>query len=517
VPEKNVTELLQPPIWRKNLLIVVAALLVTGAVYASAWMSDDAFLTLRYVSNTVHGYGPVFNVGEHVQGYTHPAWFILLVAGTLIFRDPVLVTFGFSFLLTFLTVVIVGRAYFRLCSNWLAGASLLAVTGLVWSSSDPWTSFQTSGLENPLAHFLLVCIVSETWIHSARRAGRLMLLLGLLCLTRPDFLAFVIPLVSVLVWRIRSARQFAYLLLGSAPVFAWLAFAWIFYHDIFPNTFYAKVGIYKSLGVAIGHGLAYLGDWFHYDTLAAGGTTLFFALAAWRARTAERIALLLGIAVYVVWIVQVGGDFMRGRFFMPVLTASIFAGGLTLAEQMSHPGRYLSWQLAGVCCVLASLWVVARASPEPPPNLDDLNIVNERKFYWPDYSLSYYLEHGSVKCPFMGPLAIDVLRTYAANCGPITIDSVNPGTTGYLLGPGVSIIDDLGLVDRYIAKLPREFLVDEDPRPGHPLKKIPRSYLASRGDVKLLPNWRERIATGDCSLTSDAKNLDKPDDQLVLP
>src|SRR5262245_39692929 len=68
-PGKSAPEPAQRVVWRENLLIIVAALLVTGAVYVSAWVSDDAFLTLRYVWNTVNGYGPVFNVGEHVQGY----------------------------------------------------------------------------------------------------------------------------------------------------------------------------------------------------------------------------------------------------------------------------------------------------------------------------------------------------------------------------------------------------------------------------------------------------------------
>jgi arabinofuranosyltransferase len=244
---------------------------------------------------------------------------------------------------------------------------------------------------------------------------------------------------------------------------------------------------------------------------------LFIALAAQRARTAERIALLLGIALYVLWIVQVGGDFMRGRFFMPVLTASVFAGGLALAEQMSQPSRYLRWELAGVCCILVSLWGVMLAIPEPAPNPKELIIVNERKFYGPGYSLSHYLQQGSVRCAFMDSRGIDALRAYAAKCGPITLHLSSPGTIGYLVGPGVSIVDTQGLTDAYVAKLPRKFLVYKDPRPGHPAKFIPRTYLISRDDVALLPNWDQRILDGDCTLTSDVKNLDQSEDQLVPP
>ena len=38
----------------------------------TAWMCDDAFITLRTVDNFVQGYGLVWNVGERVQVYTHP-------------------------------------------------------------------------------------------------------------------------------------------------------------------------------------------------------------------------------------------------------------------------------------------------------------------------------------------------------------------------------------------------------------------------------------------------------------
>src|SRR5262245_21524173 len=60
------------------ILIVTFACAVTVAVFLKAWVSEDAFITFRYVANVLAGHGPVFNVGERVQGYTHPLWFILL-------------------------------------------------------------------------------------------------------------------------------------------------------------------------------------------------------------------------------------------------------------------------------------------------------------------------------------------------------------------------------------------------------------------------------------------------------
>ncbi len=68
--------------------VVIAGLscLVVLVVLMYAWVSEDAFITLRYVNNMLHGFGPVFNVGERVQGYTHPLWFLLLVVSFAIKR-----------------------------------------------------------------------------------------------------------------------------------------------------------------------------------------------------------------------------------------------------------------------------------------------------------------------------------------------------------------------------------------------------------------------------------------------
>ena len=52
-----------------------------ACVVCAAWISDDAFITLRTIDNMLEGYGPRWNVIERVQTYTHPLW-MLLTAGT---------------------------------------------------------------------------------------------------------------------------------------------------------------------------------------------------------------------------------------------------------------------------------------------------------------------------------------------------------------------------------------------------------------------------------------------------
>ena len=52
--------------------------LFTIVLVRTAWMHDDAYITLRTVDNLVSGFGPRWNVSERVQAYTHPLWMFLL-------------------------------------------------------------------------------------------------------------------------------------------------------------------------------------------------------------------------------------------------------------------------------------------------------------------------------------------------------------------------------------------------------------------------------------------------------
>src|SRR5206468_3306773 len=63
--------------------LIVPALAAAGFVPLAAWLRfgiDDAFINFRYAANLAAGLGPVFNPGERVEGYTAPAWVLLLPA-----------------------------------------------------------------------------------------------------------------------------------------------------------------------------------------------------------------------------------------------------------------------------------------------------------------------------------------------------------------------------------------------------------------------------------------------------
>ncbi|MBK8619703.1 MAG: hypothetical protein IPN96_22000 [Anaerolineales bacterium] len=52
--------------------IIATSFLIGGTTYYVLF--DDAMISMRYAYNLAHGLGPVWNAGEHVEGFTNPLW-----------------------------------------------------------------------------------------------------------------------------------------------------------------------------------------------------------------------------------------------------------------------------------------------------------------------------------------------------------------------------------------------------------------------------------------------------------
>lgn len=484
------------------------ALLVTFVVYRVAWVSEDSFITFRYVNNTLNGYGAVFNVGEYVQGYTHPLWYLVLLAGSYIFHNEILTAITLGLILTLFMLLLFGLTLLKYANSPIAALITFGLSCSVFISSDIWVSFQTGGLENALSHLLILLVVSESYFHKGERPGLLLLWLSLLCLSRPDYAIFSIPFGILVLSRLRSIRATGSSFVAMFPLVVWLFFAWWYYGSALPNTGAAKLGVHSSVLQAIVQGISYIADWSINDPIASGITiaVLFYCTHASRSNKIIRV-ILLGIVLHISWVIFIGGDFMRGRFFMPVLTASIIIGSLEILRKLkegSYHVRYVHLLLSILIFVSAVL--ISLLNALGGDTAYNGFFVNERQFYR-GYSLSSYLREGHVTSPYLDLTFANDLRAYTNVCGPVTVHYRSPGTIGYLAGPEVTVIDTLGLTNQFIANLPRAYLIDPIPRPGHPDKYIPVRYLALRGDIALLPNWETSVKQQDCSLPASVEKL----------
>src|SRR5690349_5612017 len=115
---------------KQTYLWVLVLGLFSIAVAKTAWVSEDAFITFRTVSNTLSGYGLTWNPIERVQAFTHPLWLALPLPFTALSGDPYWTSIALSFVALAMTLFLVGRIWER----WDI-AALLATASLLWSHS----------------------------------------------------------------------------------------------------------------------------------------------------------------------------------------------------------------------------------------------------------------------------------------------------------------------------------------------------------------------------------------------
>jgi len=504
------------------LLMTLAAV---GFVLWRAWVCDDAFITFRYVENCLWGNGLVFNLGERVQGFTHPLWLLWLLAGSTVFDTYAVAVLGGLVCTGFLVWLLARRL-----RDFPHGSLVLLAGMAVLLSSRSFVEFQTSGLETPLANLLIVALFAMWPLRSEAAAGGLPifsagLVCSLLLVTRPDLIAICGP---VLVWsgvqslRVRP-RVFGRFLAALTPAFAWYAFATIYYGTPLPNTAYAKVVFPPA--VALTHGLHYLRDYaVHEPVQALVLTAVPVAAAVWIVRSCRTRACLwaglclpAGILLHVAYITWVGGDFMRGRFAVPALVAAVVLGsrllGHVLPQVASRP--VAAWvtarrpaSLAWIVVLVAggvSLYDWQPRTPSPERIEAEGGIADEYAWYAGEWDRPRFRPPESAPNErLLTWMALGQgLERYSSEHGPITIVWGVMGILPYYAGPQVSVVDVLGLTDAFVARCP----ADPASRVGHIGHDIPSEYYQARGAVNTLPHSVERLESLDSSLAVQARQM----------
>jgi len=97
------------PWWIAGLSLALVAVLLIR----TAWLSDDAYITLRTIDNFVNGYGLRWNVAERVQSFTHPAWLLLITPFYAVTHEAYYTVLTLQILLTLGTVWLLVRGLAR--------------------------------------------------------------------------------------------------------------------------------------------------------------------------------------------------------------------------------------------------------------------------------------------------------------------------------------------------------------------------------------------------------------------
>ncbi|MEO6401021.1 MAG: hypothetical protein ABIP62_03310 [Vicinamibacteria bacterium] len=419
------------------------------------WVADDAYITFRHIAQFLAGNGLTYNTLEHVEGFTHPLWAVLLcifgwlgapISGTAVTMD-----------LLCASALLLAIAWRDQENGPLAVALLVSCSGFI--------DFATSGLETPMTMLLIyIAYRTRSLVDTPVRAG---IALGLAYLCHPDVAVLALgPMILFSIeaqrrgWRQSRAAILRFgVSLASAPI-AWHIFRLWYYGDVLPNTYYAKNG-----GSYWSQGLAYVMDFATYAPLSAAGFLLVGGLAIvdlsrgaglerWR-----RSAGIMAIVVHMTAITRVGGDFMGFRLLLPDLAvvAALTASVLTpLVAKVRLPIQ--------AALMAAALWALF-VQPVPPHERG--LIVNERLNFASAYTNPADAFTGRPRHLWWNEGRL--FRAFQECVGDpsMIVEYPNIGYYGVALGTRASLIDGNGLVDRFVARnwaarkgLPRG-------RPGH--------------------------------------------------
>lgn len=472
-----------------------AFLWVIWLVLSHAWFTDDAYFSFRSVDNFINGYGLTWNVTERVQGYTHPLWVLLLSLFYFFTHEIYLTTIVVSLALT---LAVTWLIIFRFDKNhWRGLAAILLLT-----LSTAFIDYSTSGLENPLSH-LLLGIFLLLFLRKQRNPRSLFwmaFVAALAAVNRLDTVLFYAPALAYEWWlqkdRLPAVGTIA---LGFAPLIAWEIFSIVYYGFPFPNTYYAKAQNYVELGQEVWAGLNYFLFTLKFDPLTWAVIVAAFVTTIWQ-RHKKALVIVIGMLLYLLYILQIGGDFMGGRFLSAVYLAAVV---LLLVYLFPKLRAKQAW--GGLVAVV----VLSLLASSPPYFLYAKNFqtarwngaVDERMIYIHTNFLrvdDLYEFNSNPQYNFLNRAAyfarslwrgtlfrfeaehdwVDLgreLRAQAEKEGQLTLPQGANGFTGYYVGPQVYLVHGLALTDGLLARVPP--IYNPNWRSGHFMRRIPPGYV----------------------------------------
>jgi len=516
---------------------VVLLILLSIYVYllvVTAWICDDAYITLRTVDNFVNGHGPRWNILDRVQAFTHPLWMLLLSFCYFFTREAYFTSISLSIAISIAAVAILAIKGARKLYT-----AVLLLLALMFSRA--FVDYSTSGLENPLTHLLL--IIYFLILLRGRFYSRTILFLSVITalgmLTRMDTAAIFSPGLAYALWKVDEKKLGVKLLFaGFLSFFMWEFYSLLYYGFLFPNTAYAKLNSGIQSDDLVVQGLRYMKNSLLNDpvTLTTVVTTLVIISVR---RKGTECAAGAGIVLYLLYVVFIGGDFMSGRFLTaPFFVSLVIAGHIMENTEFSVCIRHMIpvgiVALGGVLC------------PQPPllsgldygsnrNGLIDVNgIADERAWYYQFTGLLKYFQgidmpnfpysdspRPGIPAGWHGLQA----RNFAETTGRWVFFESSIGIFGFFAGSRAHIVDWYALVDPYLARMPMK----KGPwRIGHIQRVIPEGYMETlAGGVNAIRNPRLAayydkitiITRGDLTskerlITIIEMNLHKYDDLL---
>ena len=435
---------------------ICAAYLVHVSMYD--FISDDAFIALRYARNLLEGHGLVFNPGERVEGFTTLLWVLLLAGVGSLGMDLLASSRILGVLAGLITIVLTCKLASRArgtegSSMWLLLApSMLALNG----SFACWAA---AGLETPLFVCLVVggflaCLCDRYWLSAC--------LAALSALTRPEGMIVLGLLGLYQVFRERSnagepqpnrnsltqalsqrerdlgfsqgskggRRWIGWWALSGGVLAGLFLFRILYFGDLLPNTYYAKAG---ASWAQVKRGLVYLAQ---YSTDHESIGLMIVPVGYFLLRGPRALRLLCaGVAVLWCASIWVGGDGLpMYRFALAPLPILLVLQAVLLERLYRHSAsRFFrnNRLIKALLFLTVVVWGTVHVTP-PAIGSHFVNYEYQKEVEIPRWSgVGLWLRENAAEGESLAAVPIGAVSYYS----------------------GLIAYDMLGLTDRHIAHL----------------------------------------------------------------
>jgi hypothetical protein len=416
-------------------LLAVAAVGTLSQIYHWPQIADDAFVFFRYAEHLASGAGLSWNVGgEPVEGFSSPLWVSMLAVASWLGASPVSAAKALGVIGLAVTASSCGLLTFDLArSRW---AAMVAVGAI--AVSKPLHYWAPSGMETSL-HTALVVVSLVLLTRERALAGAVVL--GLAGVARPEGPLLVALVAGAYAFTSSGRRKLVVPLVAAAPALLYEILRLVYFGELLPNTYFAKVGGSLSTRLIV---------WSIYGAM---GIVLWLAVTlAWSYSFARRkmepgplrslLLVLAAATVILISIVWSGGDWMwHFRFLcpaLPILVAAVTGSAWALISgSAADRSDRASVIVGGVVAVVAIL------------GIGSVGLVSPREFL--SALRGSRLPPAQIQEGTMTDVSREVARYLEERSTPQTLIAVNhSGAVPYY--SDLPTIDMTGLNDRHIAR-----------------------------------------------------------------
>jgi len=453
----------------------ITLLIFIAVITLLAWQSDDSYHAYAMAKNLVDGNGFVYNIGERASASSCPLFTLVIAFGYLFIRHMFLVSI-------LICVFFSAAAYSITINNFCKDKKQVILTFIVLLCSSSFMSYTTSGLENSMLYFLAALFMKyyfRTEKYNSKQMLYLALLISLIAMTRMDAVLMFVPMILYVYLAKRDNVSFAKAvglgITGLLPFILWELFSLFYFGFLVPNTAFVKLGTNIPKRDYIVRGLQYV-----LNTIICDPAVLFIPFAAvvilLFIRKFRFMHLALGILLYGIYVIYIGGDFMLGRHFTVMFLMSVIGCLYVINNEQGYSVGAKKFVFAVVaCCLIYSLTTNVITKQFVFGENFNSPISDERGTYFKFTSLF----NNIISYSSTGKMCITdawddqgVIDLIEADCNSGILRMV-PGITKY--DHNDMYLNDLyALGDPYLSKLPA--VIEPGWRIGHMYREAPEGY-----------------------------------------